>query len=67
MIDNVRAYVSVENLAMFTNYVGGLDPEIMAVNPNDRSQRNGNVLWNGFDFGHYPLPRAFSVGLTVGF
>jgi TonB-linked SusC/RagA family outer membrane protein len=67
MVDNVRVYASTENLLTITNYVAGLDPEITASNPNDRSNRNGNVLWTGFDTGHYPLPRAFSLGITVGF
>ncbi|GHU75985.1 SusC/RagA family TonB-linked outer membrane protein [Bacteroidia bacterium] len=67
LVDNVRVYASCENILTITNYVAGLDPEITAINPNDRGNRNGNVLWTGFDTGHYPLPRAFSLGISIGF
>jgi TonB-linked SusC/RagA family outer membrane protein len=67
LIDNVRIYAAVENLFTFTNYVANLDPEIVATNPDDYSNRNGNILWNGFDQGHYPLPRTYSFGISAGF
>jgi TonB-linked SusC/RagA family outer membrane protein len=60
-VDNLRVYASVENLFTFTNYVGNLEPEFGS------SNFGGNVLFNGFDNGHYPLQRTFAFGLSLGF
>jgi len=58
-IQNARIYLTVQNLAMFTNYKGA-NPEGQAV---DRS----NVLAPGFDMTSYPLSRTASIGINLGF
>ncbi len=55
-INNIRAYISVQNLWTFTNY-SGYDPEVGAFN---NSIRLMNV-----DAGHYPNPRTVTVGLNL--
>ncbi len=55
-ISNMRIYVGGQNLLTFDKYEYGLDPEVGAVNEN-------NTI-NGVDFGRYPIPRTFTVGLN---
>jgi TonB-linked SusC/RagA family outer membrane protein len=62
-IDNLRLYASVENLFTFTNYVGNLEPEF----GTGSTFFSGNVLFNGFDNGHYPLQRTYAFGLLMNF
>jgi hypothetical protein len=57
VINNVRVYVSSQNLLTFTDY-SGWDPEI--------GSKNG-TLTNGVDYGQYPAARSFQFGLQVGF
>ncbi|GHT33526.1 SusC/RagA family TonB-linked outer membrane protein [Bacteroidia bacterium] len=64
-LDNLRIFGSVENIFTFTNYVGNLEPEGGAGNAGINN--NNAILLNGFDNGHYPLQRTFTIGLTVGF
>ena len=53
-ISGVRVFLTAENLFLLTNYKG-LDPEIVDIT-------------QGIDrLGGYPLPRKFTVGLTVNF
>ncbi len=53
-LEQVRVFVSGENLFTITNY-SGLDPEIVSIN-------------SGIDKGvGYPLPRKYTLGLTVKF
>lgn len=53
-ISGARVFITGENLFLLTNY-SGLDPEL--VNPTE-----------GVDnLGSYPLPRKFTVGLSVNF
>jgi len=61
-INNVRAYVSADNLLTFTKYTG-LDPEVGDYGYNGSS----NPLAYGVDVGTYPQPRTARVGLTVNF
>jgi hypothetical protein len=58
-VKNGRVYVTVQNLAMFTNYTGA-NPEGQAANLN-------NTLVPGFDMTSYPLSRTTSIGLSLGF
>ena len=53
-ISSARLFITGENLFLLTNY-SGLDPEL--VNP---TQGRDNL-------GSYPLPRKFTVGLSVNF
>lgn len=51
---DLRIFVSGENLATWTNY-SGMDPETV------------NIL-NGLDYQkNYPLPRKYTLGLTLKF
>ena len=53
-ISSARFFVTAENLFLLTNY-SGIDPEL--IDPT-----------NGMDnLTSYPLPRKFTVGLTVNF
>ena len=57
-LNNVRLYVSGQNLYTFTKYKG-FDPEIGAFN-------RGITLMN-VDNGHYPNPRSLTVGANIEF
>jgi hypothetical protein len=60
-ITNVRIYGSVYNVFTITRY-SGLDPEV-----NADPAHNGAVYpTRGLDFGTYPRPRSFIVGLNLG-
>lgn len=56
-VSKVRIYLSGTNLFTITKYTG-LDPEI--------GSKNG-TLTNGIDYGQYPSPRGFQVGLQATF
>lgn len=58
-IKNFRVYVSAQNILTFTKY-SGYDPEVGNRTP-------GSSLTNGIDFAVYPQPKAFMIGLQVGF
>ena len=54
--DDVRAYFQVKNALTLTDY-SGYDPEISV----------GGVLNTGIDYGTYPQPRIWSMGLNIKF
>ncbi|MFN7115761.1 MAG: SusC/RagA family TonB-linked outer membrane protein [Saprospiraceae bacterium] len=54
--DNIRVYVSGQNLLTITDYTG-LDPDITGV----------NIFERGLDNGQYPALRIFSAGVNFGF
>ncbi|MBC3786713.1 SusC/RagA family TonB-linked outer membrane protein [Spirosoma utsteinense] len=56
-INNVKVYVSAQNLLTFTNYTG-FDPEVNRFGQNTLSQ--------GTDYGSYPGSRIFLGGLVLG-
>ena len=58
-VRNSRIYLTIQNLAMFTNYKGA--------NPEGQSVNMGNVLTPGFDMTSYPLSRTTSLGINLGF
>lgn len=58
-VKSFRLYVSAQNILTFTKY-SGYDPEVGNRTPN-------SSLTNGIDFAVYPQPKAFQVGLQVGF
>ncbi|MBS1749500.1 MAG: TonB-dependent receptor [Bacteroidetes bacterium] len=58
-VKNFRVYVSAQNILTFTKY-SGYDPEVGNRTP-------GSSLTNGIDFAVYPQPKAFQIGLQVGF
>jgi TonB-dependent starch-binding outer membrane protein SusC len=55
-IQSARFYVSATNLLTITRY-SGLDPELNADNP----------LSSGFDYGSYPVPKSYMMGIQVNF
>lgn len=57
-IDNLRVYVSGQNLFTFTKYTG-MDPEV--------NFRSGLPLLQGIDLGTYPQVRTLTFGLNLGF
>ena len=61
-ISGLRIYGCVYNLFTLTNY-SGLDPEV-SVNDN---ANNSTYPTTGFDFGAYPRPRSFVVGVNLNF
>jgi len=63
-LQQVRFYVSAQNLYTFTNY-SGMDPEV-GYGYDGGSGDQGN--WSsGIDLGFYPAPRTYLVGLNLKF
>ncbi|NML67888.1 TonB-dependent receptor [Hymenobacter sp. RP-2-7] len=59
-VNGLRVFASVDNVFTITKY-RGLDPEISS------SGYYGNPLAFGVDFGNYPQPRTYRLGLNVQF
>jgi len=59
VVKNFRIYVSAQNILTFTDY-SGYDPEVGNRTPN-------SSLTNGIDFAVYPQPKAYLLGIQVGF
>ena len=59
-MENVRAYVNVQNLYTFTKYTG-YDPEVGA------STQDATGMTFGVDNGRYPSPTTYSFGLNITF
>jgi TonB-dependent starch-binding outer membrane protein SusC len=57
-ISGLRVYFTAQNLLTITNYTG-YDPEI--------ASRENNTLLHGADFGQYPQPRTFMLGIRASF
>jgi TonB-linked SusC/RagA family outer membrane protein len=55
-VRKLRAYVSANNLATFTKYMG-YDPDFSTNDP----------LVSGIDYGYYPQAKTFMAGLTLNF
>lgn len=60
---SAKIYVSGQNLVTLTGY-SGMDPEIGSVTDIDG---NGGVQSRGVDFGAYPSPRTFTIGVNLQF
>ena len=52
-MENVRVYFGIDNLATISGYNKYGNPEI----------GNSSVLQTGFDYGRYPFPRTYNIGL----
>jgi len=61
-LSNLRMYGTLYNVATLTGY-SGIDPEVNA-NPNINNSRYPTP---GFDWGTYPRPRQFVIGLSATF
>ena len=59
-ISNVRIYGSIQNLYTFTKYPYG-NPEAGV----DNNGNSPNALIQGIDFSTYPIPRTFSLGVSL--
>ena len=57
IISNLRAYISIENLAKWDYYYNGFSPE---------AANTSNASW-GIDYSGYPIARTFTFGLNVNF
>jgi TonB-linked SusC/RagA family outer membrane protein len=55
---SLKITLNAENLFTLTDYQG-LDPDI--------GPYSSNILLRGVDWGNYPLPKTFTVGLNVSF
>lgn len=60
IVKTFSAFISGQNLALFTNY-SGLDPEV-----NVDKNINGYPS-RGFDYAGYPKARVFTLGINLGF
>ncbi len=58
LLQRVRVYGSVQNLATFTRYLG--------YNP-ETSNYEATALTAGVDYGAYPVPRTLTFGVNLGF
>jgi TonB-dependent starch-binding outer membrane protein SusC len=61
---SARIYTSVQQLAVFTKYWGGPNPET-AAQPNGNG--DGGNLSQGVDLSNYPVPRTFTIGANLNF
>jgi TonB-linked SusC/RagA family outer membrane protein len=61
-ISNLRIYGSIYNLFTLTSY-SGLDPEVNV----DPSHNSAIYPTTGLDFGTYPRPRSYVVGVNLSF
>ena len=57
-VQQLKVYVNLQNLYTITGY-SGFDPEIGAFNQS--------ALLQNVDMGHYPIPRVYTLGLTIRF
>lgn len=58
MLQNLRIFISAENLLTITSLSKTMDPETCGAGYQSNSQANGTV---------YPLPKTVSLGLSVNF
>ena len=55
---NVKVYINLQNVYTWTKYKG-YDPEVGSL--------YGDALKNGIDYGRYPSPKIYTVGLNFSF
>lgn len=63
LMSSAKIYVSIQNLATFTNY-SGYDPELGS--SGDASGSGGGIIFN-VDNGKYPNPTTYTAGLNITF
>lgn len=62
-INALRAYVSADNLFVLTRY-SGYDPEVYS---NQGGSSMSGILTSGFDYGCFPRPQTFLIGINLTF
>lgn len=63
-IEKLRVYTAITNLHTFTKYKG-FDPSFSSADPGDGA--SGDPLGAGIDYGVYPTPRTYMLGVNVNF
>ncbi|WP_288428752.1 TonB-dependent receptor [uncultured Spirosoma sp.] len=61
---SARAYASIQQVYVFTNYWGGPNPETSA---NGTGDGDGGNLSQGVDLSNYPVPRTYTLGVNLNF
>jgi hypothetical protein len=61
---SARLYTSIQQLAVFTKYWGGPNPETSA---QGNGQGDGGNLSQGVDLSNYPVPRTYTIGVNFNF
>jgi hypothetical protein len=61
---SARLYASIQQLAVFTKYWGGPNPETSA---QGNGQGDGGNLSQGVDLSNYPVPRTYTIGVNFNF
>jgi TonB-linked SusC/RagA family outer membrane protein len=64
-ISKLRLYGAVNNLYTFTKY-RGFDPGV-SVGPTNADQVSQSPIGAGIDYGFYPMPRTYLLGLNLNF
>jgi len=64
-ITKLRLYVGVNNLYTFTKYKG-FDPGA-SFGPGNRDNVSQSPIGAGIDYGFYPIPRTYLMGLNLNF
>jgi TonB-dependent starch-binding outer membrane protein SusC len=64
-IKSLRAFISADNLATFTTFLGG-NPNTTRTGNGSRAQSDGRFLGLN-SIPSLPLPRTYSLGLTINF
>ncbi|WP_264551567.1 SusC/RagA family TonB-linked outer membrane protein [Flavobacterium sp. N2038] len=64
-ITKLRLYVGVNNLYTFTKYKG-FDPGA-SFGPQNRDNVSQSPIGSGIDYGFYPIPRTYLMGLNLNF
>jgi TonB-dependent starch-binding outer membrane protein SusC len=60
-----RIYTSINNLYTFTKY-NGYDPG-QSNGPQNQDNVSNSPIGAGIDYGFYPIPRTYMLGLNVNF
>jgi hypothetical protein len=63
-LQQVRVYVTIQDLYTFTKYTG-MDPEV-GYAPTGIAGWGDNIV-QGMDIGNYPSPRTVMVGVNIKF
>jgi hypothetical protein len=64
-ITKLRLYAGVNNLYTFTKYKG-FDPGA-SFGPGNRDNVSQSPIGAGIDYGFYPVPRTYLLGLNINF